>query len=499
MTDKEECGETVACERAASPVPRFTRSLSGFGVIVLTLSVLSPGASVLVSGGSILQEAGTGVVLAFLIGAFVCFCQTSMIAELGASYPTAGYDYAAVGHAIGDWAGATTYIASLPSAALFLSITASGIATYVQPFGIPLSATTITLIVVGIVTGLALLNIRANEFITGIFMLIEMVALLLIAAVGAYHAQPHAAAAMLHPMHVQNGMWVAAGIAVIGIAVNNASWALAGASQALMFSEDMKRPQTIGRIMMLAFAITVVLETAPMIGVIAGSADLRAVLSSDSPFELFLSQYLSSFLLELISLSIAIAIFNACLAGFVGIGRNLFSMGRTRLFAPPVNRSLMQLIGKTDAPWVALLVLAIATSAAVFIPFYFRVLLLSGNYTIISIFYTWGVFAGRHSRRTGVGTYRTPAYPLIPLLGVLIACGELIVLWIDPETGRKSLFICLGIYILAFCYYRFVLVRRPGGWALIGPEDVDAAAARRQSGGGSSDEEVSRALTADTI
>lgn len=86
MTDRA-LSEAESRERAASPVPRFTRSLSGFGVIVLTLSVLSPGASVLVSGGSILQQAGTGVVLAFLIGALVCFCQTSMIAELGASYP----------------------------------------------------------------------------------------------------------------------------------------------------------------------------------------------------------------------------------------------------------------------------------------------------------------------------------------------------------------------------------------------------------------------------
>ena len=41
--------------------PAFTRSLSGLGVIILTLSVLSPGVSVLVSGGSILAQAGTGV------------------------------------------------------------------------------------------------------------------------------------------------------------------------------------------------------------------------------------------------------------------------------------------------------------------------------------------------------------------------------------------------------------------------------------------------------
>lgn len=459
----------------ADAAPKFTRSLSGLGVIILTLSVLSPGVSVLVSGGAILTEAGTGTVLAFLLGSLVCYCQTSMAAELGAAYPTAGYDYAAIGHAIGDWAGATTYIASIASIPLFLSTSAVGIAIYLQPFGIPLSANGITFVVVGVITILSLLNIRANEAITGIFMLIEGTALLLIAGVGAFHAQPGAVSSLVHPMRVENDLWVPAGIAITGIAVNNASWAIAGASQALMFSEDMKRPETIGRIIMLAFAITVILEAAPVIGVIIGSHDLRSVLASDSPFEAFLSQYLPAFILKLVSLSIAIAIFNACLAGFVGIGRNVFSMARTRLFARPINRALLHLIPGTDAPWVAILLIGLSTAAATYVPLYFKVLVLSGNYTILTIFYVWGVFAGRTSGRTGIGRYRTPMFPLIPSIGVAIVAGEILVLWLDPEAGRKSLFVCSGIYLLAYCYYRFVLRRRPGGWVMTGPEDIDAA------------------------
>ena len=459
--------------------PKFTRSLSGFGVIILTLSVLSPGVSVLVSGGAILQEAGTGTVLAFLLGSLVCYCQTSMAAELGAAYPTAGYDYAAIGHAIGDWAGATTYIASIFSIPFFLSTSAVGIAIYLQPFGIPLTANAITFITVAVITVVALLNIRANEAITGIFMLIEGTALLLIAVVGVVHFQPGAAANVLHPMRIDNGAWVVAGIAITGIAINNASWALAGSSQALMFSEDMKRPETIGRIIMLAFAITVVLETAPMIGVIVGSHDLRAVLSSDSPFETFLAYYLPDFVLKLVSLSIAIAIFNACLAGFVGIGRNIFAAGRTRLFARPINRAVMHLIPSTDAPWVAILLIGLSTAIATYVPLYFKVLILSGNYTILTAFYVWGVLAGRRAGRTGIGRYKTPAWPLIPLIGVVIVIGEVIVLWLDADSGRKSLFVCSGVYLLAYCYYRFVLMRRPGGWVMTGPADIDEQTAAR--------------------
>lgn len=455
--------------------PKFTRSLSGLGVIILTLSVLSPGVSVLVSGGSILQQAGTGTVLAFLLGSLVCYCQTSMAAELGAAYPTAGYDYAAIGHAVGDWAGATCYIAAIASFPLFLNVSAVGIAIYLHPFGIPLSANGITFVTVAVITAVSLLNIRANEYITGIFMLIEIAALLLVAGIGLWHVQPGATALILHPMHLSNGIWVAAGIGITGIAINNASWALAGSSQALMFSEDMKRPETIGRIIMLAFVLTVVLEAAPMIGTVVGSADLKRVLASDAPFEAFLGQYLPGFGLKLVSLSIAIAIFNACLAGFVGIGRNIFSMGRTHLFAPPVNRALMHLIPRTDAPWVAIALLGASTALATYLPLFFKVLLLSGNYTIITLFYVWGVFAGRRNGRTGVHAYKTPLYPLIPILGAVIVIGEIVVLALDPDVGRWSLLICGGIYVVAFLYFLLVLRSRPGGWVMTGPEDIDAA------------------------
>lgn len=465
--------EDASSQAAQGPTRSFKRSLSNVGVIILTLSVLSPGVSVLVSGSAIVQEAGTGVAIAFLLGALVCYCQTSMAAELGAAYPTAGYDYAALGHAIGDWAGATAYVSSILAAPLFLSTSAKGIAIYLVPFGIPLSANEITLVAVGLVATLALLNIRASEYITGIFVAIEFAALFLIAAVGAAHARPDAVQPMLQPMHVKEGLWVAASIGVVGIAVNNASWALAGASQALMFSEDMKHPRAIGRIIMIAFGLTVLSEVAPVLGVIAGAHDLKAVLASPSPFETFLAAYLPEPILRFVSLSIAIAIFNACLAGFVGLGRNLFAMGRTQLFAPAINRALTQLTPRTDAPWVAILLLAASTAAVTWLPLSFQVLLLSGNTTIVTVFYVLGIFRGRRSGRTGTHDYKTPWYPLIPLLGVAIVVGEVVVLWLDPESGRKSLFICSAIWALSYAYYRLVLVRRIGGWRMTGPSDID--------------------------
>jgi amino acid transporter len=460
-------------------VPKFTRSLSGFGVVVLTLSVLSPGVSIFVSGGTIVQQAGTGAIAAFVLGSLICYCQTSMIAELGSAYPTAGYDYAAIGYAVGDWAAGTTYLGGLFTAPLFLNTSAVGIAIYLRPLFPSLDENLVTYITVAVCTGLAMLNIRASEVLTGLFLLIEVVALLVVAGLGIMHVQPGIHELLSHPMTTSNGAWVGVGLGAMALAGTNAAWALAGASQALFFSEDMKRPQTIGRIIMLCFLLTVILEVAPVIGTIVGSQHIRSVLAQDAPFEVFMAQYLPDIGMKVISLSIAIAIFNASLAGFIGIGRNLFAVGRTQLFNPGLNRALMLLIPKTDAPWFSLLLLGVTTGLVTLLSMRFKVMVLAGNLTVISMLYIWGCFAGRRSGRTGRKghhAYRTPWHPLIPILGIIIVIGEVIAQWLDKDVGRPSILICLGLYGTAYLYYRFVLMRRPQGWRMEGPQDIDAEA-----------------------
>jgi amino acid transporter len=274
-------------------------------------------------------------------------------------------------------------------------------------------------------------------------------------------------------MHLENRVWLAAGIGIVGIAINNASSALSGASQALMFSEDMRSPQKIGRTIMVAFALTVVLETVPVAGAIVGAHDLKAVLTSDAPYESFLGQYLPGFTLRLISLSIAVAIFNACLAGFIGTGRNLFTMGRTRLFASPINQALTRLTPRARAHRVAIAVVGLTTACATCLPMTAKLLLLSGNHTITTIFYIWDVVAGRRSGRTCRHSYRTPLFALIPALGVFIVIGEIVALWLDADTGRKSLFMCKSVFTLAYLYYSVILLRRPDGWIMTGPTDID--------------------------
>ena len=65
---------------------------------------------------------------------------------------------------------------------------------------------------------------------------------------------------------------------------------------------------------------------------------------------------------------------------------------------------------------------------------------------------------------------------LLPLLGIVIVGGEVAAQWIDRDIGRPALLIWLGIYFLSYLYYRWVLMRRPTGWRMEGPRDIDAEA-----------------------
>jgi hypothetical protein len=120
--------------------------------------------------------------------------------------------------------------------------------------------------------------------------------------------------------------------------------------------------------------------------------------------------------------------------------------------------------------------MGLTTALATLLSMKIKIMLLAGNLTFMTLFYVWGSFAGRRSGRTGKHGYRMPLYPLVPVIGIFVIIGEVVAQWLDTDIGRPSLFIWLGTFLLSYLYYRFVLMRRPGGWRLAGPVDIDAQA-----------------------
>ena len=138
------------------------RVLGPIGVSLLTLSVLTPGASVLVAGVDVVHHAGTGAALAFLVGGLLTVIFTMSQAELGAAFPLAGGDYATAGNALGPRAGFIQFGLVLFQTPIFLALSAVGVSLYVRTLWPGLSAPGIAIAAVAASAAIAILNIRTG-------------------------------------------------------------------------------------------------------------------------------------------------------------------------------------------------------------------------------------------------------------------------------------------------------------------------------------------------
>jgi amino acid transporter len=138
------------------------RVLGPIGVSLLTLSVLTPGASVLVAGVDVVHHAGTGAALAFLVGGLLTVIFTMSQAELGAAFPLAGGDYATVGNALGPRAGFIQFGLVLFGTPIFLALSAVGVSLYVRTLWPGASAPGIAIAAVATSAMIAILNIRTG-------------------------------------------------------------------------------------------------------------------------------------------------------------------------------------------------------------------------------------------------------------------------------------------------------------------------------------------------
>src|ERR1700676_4144199 len=104
MTE-EQSKRTFGVEPIPFASNQLHRKLSSFGVLLLTLSCLSPVYSIYGIGSDVLLHAGTGAAGLFICGIGAAVVWAVVYAELASAFPYAGGDYVGVGSILGPWAG----------------------------------------------------------------------------------------------------------------------------------------------------------------------------------------------------------------------------------------------------------------------------------------------------------------------------------------------------------------------------------------------------------
>jgi amino acid transporter len=444
------------------------RKLASFGVLLLTLSCLSPVLSIYGIGSDVLLHAGTGAAGAFICGIGVAVVWAVVYAELGSAYPYAGGDYVGVGSILGPWAGFASLTVYAVTAGPSIAFLAKIVAIYFSDLVPAAPPMIVTFGVLGAAIAVASIAVRTSALVTGIFLGIEMLAVIALIGVGLWHPVRSLADVVLHPVALgAAGNLGSVAIGAMALAGVSAAYATAGGNQAIAFGEELVEPHRyMGRVILVAGLIGAFATAVPVIAVVIGASDLASILKSPVPLSAFFTAVAGPAAGRALKVGVIVASFNALIATMMFAGRLFFSLGRDEIFHPTINAILARVHPSSGAPRLATWVIGAISAACCLLDTHVLVVFISG-FAVYSLgLVSVAVLVGRKRLLTGQpGYWRSPLFPLAPILGLILAVGFAVADLLDADAGRPSLLV-LGVMIVAgLLWHHLVLRRRTGGWA----------------------------------
>lgn len=402
------------------------RSIGVLGNIFITLSGVTPASSVFIIVPIAIIGVGSGSFIAFLIagiiGVFMAFCW----AELGSAFPIAGGDYALVWHSFkgkASWlAGPVsfiTFLLYLSFIAFIPAVIALGTGTYLSVVW-DVNPKVIGAVCVVIATIIAIFNIKLNSYITGIFLAIELAAMVILTVLGFAHA--HNWSALLHPVMGGSGgdttqsVSFSAVLAMTAVAV----FAYNGYANAVNFAEETKGPRrNIARAILISLLITVAAELIPTTAMIVGAPSLAEFTTATVPNQYFIESTSNDTINTIVSLGIVIAILNAVIAIILSYARIIYSSARDRAWPEPINTYFASVSKRFGSPVIPTVVIGVVSAILCLTVSETTLTNLTGASLVVD--YALIAIAAIVARAMGVtknAPYKMPLWPLWPVLAL---------------------------------------------------------------------------------
>jgi len=255
--------------------------------------------------------------------------------------------------------------------------------------------------------------------LTGIFLGIEMLALLSLTVLGLIHA--HNFGALIHP-HVGNSHNILVPVAFSGVLALTAVavFSYNGYANAVNFAEETKGShRTIAKAILISLLITVLAELVPVTAVIIGAPSLTKLTTSAIPLEYFIKATSNGAFYDVIAIGITLAVFNATLAIILSYARILFSASRDRAWPGRLSDWMSWVHPKTRSPWMPTAIVGIAGAILCLTVSLGTLANLTGaslvaDYAIIAI----AAIVARSTGATRHSHYRMPIWPIPPILAI---------------------------------------------------------------------------------
>lgn len=487
MADSHEMQQGSTLANAGVPqIVRYeqdlSRSIGILGNIFITLSGVTPTSTVFIIVPVALLAAGSGAFLAFVFAAIIGALMALCWAELSAAFPIAAGDYALVWHSFkgrDSWlAGPVSFITFALYVALIAfgpAVLALGTGTYLAVI-VNINHQIIGAVVMLVAAAIAILNIRLNALITGIFLAIELAVLALVTVLGITHAKHWSS--LIHPVvgNPQGGLMSVPFTVVLAVTAV-AVFSYNGYASAVNFSEETTgSSRRIARAILLALVITVAAVLIPLTATLVGSPSIAALSTSEVPFRYFIEATSSNTAYRIVSLGVVVAILNATIAIALLCGRVFFSSGRDRAWPGPVNGWMTAKSRRFKSPWFAT-AMAGVLGAVLCVTVSLNTLVnltgasLVADYALIAV----AALVARPTGATAHSPYKMPAWPLPPILA-LASLG-----YIFTKQASLLLYVTLLTIGIGLLYWAVVIWPQRGkAWNLRHPaldEDATGSAA----------------------
>ena len=281
MTDTLSTVETVVAPAPDSSPRTLKRSIGVVGGTLLTLSCVTPASTLFVVVPDLFGSLGTATAVTIAIGSLLCIAVAFCYSELGTLIPSAGGEYAMVSTLAGRLAGWLVFVLSLLVVVIVPPVIAMGTADYLAPV-VHLDPAMTGAGVMLLATLAGLLDLRANAWITGIFLVLEVVAAGLVAILGFAHSERGTGSLVSMQVAGSGGHadTVTAAMVVSGLAI--ALFVTQGFSTAVYLSEELENPRrNVARTVLATLAISTVVILVPVVAITMGAPDLQALTSGD--------------------------------------------------------------------------------------------------------------------------------------------------------------------------------------------------------------------------
>jgi amino acid transporter len=453
-----------AAPTASGSPQKLKRSIGIVGGTLLTLSCVTPASTLFVVVPDLFSSLGTATALTIAIGSLLCIAVAFCYSELGTLIPSAGGEYAMVSTMAGRLAGWLVFVLSLLVVMIVPPVIAMGTADYLAPI-VHLNPSMAGAGVMLLATLAGLLDLRANAWITGVFLVLEVIAAAVVAVLGFTHSQRGVGSLTSMQVAGSGGHTdtVTAMLVVSGLAI--ALFITQGFSTAVYLSEELENPRrNVARTVLATLAISTVIILVPVVAITMGASDLSTLTGGD--ISSMVTAWSNSAVGTFVSLCVALAIINAGIVMVIQNSRVLFASARDKAWPEPINQSLSRL-GRFGSPWVATLLVGVPGALLCFVNLDTLYGVTGVSVTAMYLLVAVAALLARRGQHRHTPAWRMPLWPAMPVL--LIA----VLAYILSQQEMTYLLWTGGITAVATLYWAFYLrPRRETRWLVSIPEDA---------------------------